>query len=379
MSGALQKNRGIIATRTPNRTKKPASKSHKFEFDAPQFEDFCHPRYFEQRKLLEEIVLPPEQRSEWSIKELPAEDLSEATSEGEWFQRPHLEHEPTSPFSPVGALITPESNTPRSTPRSMLRNSGGSPLSARRHFQSPNTPVRGLGLRSRPQRILPGHSGGSSYGSPPMASPLFTSPITMEYSQIESLVKSPTTRWQVTMADPRSSSSIERSVIIPVSDTSLPTVAGWSSIPETPPILASAVFDPDIAALGKRSLPKDSPMVKKEQPMPLIKRIGLASRALRVPAEIEAEVEESNSAPMSVPVPVPVPAPIPVIKRLRVDAKFCPAPLVFKSKNGSKDTSPIKAAPLSKKEKPVKLYDLKKLLAEHNQKLRPQMNITRRR
>jgi hypothetical protein len=252
----------------------------------------------------------------------------------------------------------------------------------------------------------------------------------MEFSQLASLVKSPTTRWQVTMANPRSSSSIERAAIPSLSDTSLPTITGWSSIPETPPVLASALFDADMAALGKRSFPKDSPMantlstintinainaIKKEPPLPLIKRIGLASRAMRVPALEPLGVESLNLESTATnqrlsstatnqrlsstttnqklssitatqghsPVEAaqrrsPVTA---VIKRLRVDARFCPAPTVsvLKSKSGSRNTSPVKTAVPSKKDKPVKLDDLKKLLAEHNQKLRPQMNITRRR
>ncbi|PJF17871.1 hypothetical protein PSACC_02303 [Paramicrosporidium saccamoebae] len=398
MSGVRERvQSGVVATRTPNRTKQSV-KTSKFEFDAPQFEDFCHPRYAGQRRLLEEAVLPAEQRTEWMVDEIEEEEEETRAMEtsgdsgDEWFQRPHLEHEPTSPFSPVGALISPERDTPRSTtattprstprpiskstPRSVQQDSLMSP----RSFRSP-TPVRGLGLRSKPQRVIPGNSGGSSLAS--AASPQLSSPMVMEFSQIASLVKSPTTRWQVTMADPRSSSSIERSVIPSLSDTSLPTITGWSSIPETPPVLASALFDADMAALGKRSLPKDSPMVRKELPIPLIKRIGLASRAMRVPAPEPPGVDSLTIEPIAAP---PRRSSItvtkkrsPVIKRLRVDARFCPAPSVLKSKTGSRNTSPLKTVVPPKKEKPVKLDDLKKLLAEHNQKLRPQMNITRRR
>jgi hypothetical protein len=120
------------------------------------------------------------------------------------------------------------------------------------------------------------------------------------------------------------------------SSTSLPSVAGWSSIPETPPILASAaIFEMDaVATLRKRSLPKDSPLsiVHKrvdDETIP-VRRIGLASRAMRVPAQ-PYEDDEVNQQTVEQSISSIVVRPkSPSIKRVRVDARFCPVPAPVK-------------------------------------------------
>ena len=440
----------IIATRTPARARQKSVKQDKFEFDAPQFEDFTQPRYLRKLQLLEQVVLPPEQRSEWTVHtvDLLTHNEDSATDDGdaEWFEIAHFEHEPSSPMSPAGPLITPIHNSTYSPMGSVL-------VQDTPHISSSPKRLFTGGLRSKPMRIPRGTSDASDGGS--------AGSLRSFYSEMED-IKSPTTgnrkgtntRWQVVSLggnnpimlrenkdrmDPRTSISIERSLVgtrdsevsgtsglvtedekriqsLMVSSdnelqgnmTTSPLNTNWSSIPATPLLLAAPLLllqenddnqhqgkdknehtKSDIAEHErKRSLP-----ISARKPSPLTRRlVGLASRAMRVPASTTTTTSEANffdshdqhaqqKALGSGYVPSPLRLRIsPVIKRVKVNARFCPAPLP-RSRQPSPPSQQPKKEGTSKKERPVKLDDLKKLLAEHNQRLRPPHtnNITRRR
>lgn len=388
----------VLATRTPNRTRQTVGrlsleKTDKFAFDAPQFQDFTHPRYRTIKRRLEEVVLPEEEREEWQVEELSAEAFDSPNKDDyEWFQTRHLEHEPSSPPTPTGPLITPDNSplsrtweTPKRT-HSIPSNSPLSPLfsSAGRR----TTPLRSLGLRSKPMRVIanPSDSGASSAEG---------SDASLRFSQSSniSLIKTPTInrsrrvtprnpkKWQIaslivdhddvtgTIDSARRSSSIERAKELPTSPIqslierenklgTSPLTFGdtnhWSSIPETPPMLNSAlIFDNEggaldhfddkglfheddgpVLAIGKRSMPEETPVASKDEHPKAnaeIRRIGLTSKALRVERAPE-EFEEYKPPPHILRRP-PLSAKSPVIKRLKMDAKFCPAPPVIPKVN----------------------------------------------
>lgn len=486
-----------MATKTPSRSlryraaEQPRSK---FDFDAPQYEDFTHPRYAQLRRRLEEAVFSAEKRASWTVEPVPVEDpedggaeiigdfavgaaMQEAEEDDRWFECHHLEHEPSSPLTPAGPLITPESagmirgrggggspsvaSSPpsRATPLGRHMTQAPSPLSVH-SLAAPGTlgdvPHRLPGLRgARPMRVLAvagnpsggGREGGekvrgapgdctndeddgqsrdssrsgwaSSLGGSPMVYPEMDEIKTPTANRSASRRATPLTgrrRWRVSMwgghvgDEPRRSSSIEarrppgglrsdQDAILNVAttiDTSFPEssplgAAAWSSIPETPPILASGFRlsgggrGSDGRAIGndlgreersnqhededdgemvgvyrKRSLPKDSPAIRstngggggggllpppaQQQQQPSMRRIGLA-RAMRVERpEIEeyrppttllvrqlalqAQQPPKTAAEPSPPRP-PRPsakAKSPIIKRQKVDARFCPAP-----------------------------------------------------
>ena len=462
--------KSLVATRTPSRTNRSHSTvgsdgQSKFDFDAPQFEDFTKPQYRHTKRLLEIAVLPPEQRSDWKVQDCPRDGLGgqdepfddhnfgDCGPDGgwrmeedlieDWFQRHHTEHEPSSPFSPAGPLITPESANRANvrlygTPRSATRtkgpvgqsplslgdfHTGSAPRQSIQHVSTPRTPLRSFGLRAKPMRVLASASDCSSslggIGSAMQNTALTNSTAEEESESMNTptmrLSRKASTRWRVSVLttdhlddivgrDARRSSSIDgyhhsspSGADFPLADqeeearrdtdelrrrlsTSLPSIAGWSSIPESPPVLACGLtFDDDVNYLGKRPLPKESPiaLAAAERDKGL-RRIGLGAKALRVERPA-VDIEDYRPPPALLARPK---ARSPLIKRVKVDARFCPAPPVIKSRNGSPKETATSSFPLAmvgKKEKPVKLDELKKLLADHNQKLRPQINFNRRR
>lgn len=183
-----------------------------------------------------------------------------------------------------------------------------------------------------------------------------------------------------------------------VQTSELPPTNWSSSIPATPPILTASLLrlldqvdkaDEGEARQGTKVSEQFLPARADEgdeqrnkrshSPVSAI-RGGIGSRAMRVPAV------NNNPPPVHLHAQIRAsPLQLPIIKRVKVDGRFCPAPPP--GRTGSRSASPPGAAaatttvPATKKEKPVKLDDLRRLLAEHNQKLRPHPhnNITRRR
>lgn len=371
--------KSTIATRTPSRINSPLVKDFlkkdKFDFDAPQFEDFTKKNYQIHKRYLEEIVLPEDQRSHWNVEEVLEEINEESDLVDEcWFQREHREHEPTSPLTPAGPLITPENTTFRQsidltgTPlsRPVYKES---PLgsSIRRSpknsscCNSPSTPKSSgpskLGLRAKPIRILQSNAFNSSDSR--ISS---TGSVQLQYFPEMIEMKSPTRRrisatskWHVIDTDNDEPSKLTTPLngrVSPgrrmsMSTISIPTMADWSSIPETPILASGLVFDEEANPKNtKRSLPSESPFVSAKDfdfsTESLIsvapKRMGLATRALRVPTtrsslknEDMALNEQENiltRSPLNV-----TKIRSPFIKRVKVDARFCPAPPPIRVRN----------------------------------------------
>lgn len=138
-----------------------------FDFDAPRFTDFARPRYRGTKRLLDQLVL--KQRPEGDPETWPsgAGDASSDTSSDGWFDRVHQSHEPSSPMSPPGALISPERpSRPASSRPSTLQRAHQTPSrlmdACPTSYISPNISLRKplpTGLRAKPLRIIPSQQG----------------------------------------------------------------------------------------------------------------------------------------------------------------------------------------------------------------------------
>ena len=87
-----------------------------FEFDAPKFRNFDKTPYRLRSKIIERLLNAEEENrlSESEIQALKFSSPRESGDEAEygiddidWFQRPHFSHEPSEPPSPPAPLITP--------------------------------------------------------------------------------------------------------------------------------------------------------------------------------------------------------------------------------------------------------------------------------
>lgn len=168
--------------------------SPRFEFDAPRYTNFSSKKYRETRKLLNKLVLNREDDAELESKttgdidatdtnycddivniteiedhEVILDDISDDSSEiDEWFNRFHPLQEPLRPMTPPGPLISPEKISFNSFKSAVSLNLKASPLKLGN--QSPrielNTPSKGpntrIGLRSKPARVLKGSNTSSS-------------------------------------------------------------------------------------------------------------------------------------------------------------------------------------------------------------------------
>jgi hypothetical protein len=191
------------------------------EFDAPRYTNFSSAKFVETRKLLNKIVLDKDDdegnedeavssspKNEDEDEEFEKEfkkffdDYSSDADMDEWFSRFHPLHEPLRPMTPPGPLISPEKtavfNNNGYNPERFITNSNkfsslkasplkllpanssstaSSPFKSKSPFKSPkppnnflNTPSKGpntrIGLRAKPARILkPSIDGGGSGGS----------------------------------------------------------------------------------------------------------------------------------------------------------------------------------------------------------------------
>lgn len=378
----------------------------KFEFDAPQFEDFTQPQYWLQKQLLEQAVLPAEQRVAWSVEDLslaaaaaaapplpsPNASLGGGGGDGggeDWFQRVHHEHEPTSPPTPAGPLISPSPLRPRafctSTPppakhaasplHRLYRQSQGQSYTQHHSDHSPSphqslvsTPLRGnFGLRAKPGRVLhavhaaqaQGQGEAAAHSAARLPLPQIKTPTSRRVSF--SLSPASPAGWRVAPLGrlPRRSSSIEGAGSFrdtgtdtgTGTDTSLPSVADWSSIPETPPLSISGAAGRDSAGgrASKRTrvhLPPSpcphaaSPVGHEDRAQARGRRLGTALRAVRVPPA--AETGDAAAAAASAPLARDATAASPILKRVKVDAKFCPAPVAKVSSARPRVTAAVK-------------------------------------
>ena len=178
--------------------------SPRFEFDAPRYTNFSSIKYRETRRLLNKLVLnqedpeeeePPEKLRK--CQEIPTFSSDESDSEAfedlisftlredsdssdidEWFTRFHPLHEPLRPITPPGPLISPEKlfifkpqQSVKASPLKLSSSGGASPKISNTMNCELNTPSKGpntrIGLRSKPARVLKSNNSNTSFDSSP--------------------------------------------------------------------------------------------------------------------------------------------------------------------------------------------------------------------
>jgi hypothetical protein len=189
---------------SPLKTEEEGNKicwSPRFEFDAPRYTNFSSIKFRETRRLLNKLVLnqeDPEESEETKNEEIPAvlndesdseafEDLisftlredSDSSDIDEWFHRFHPLHEPLRPMTPPGPLISPEKLFFTFKPQQSLKaspfNFNSSGVASPKTFNTVNcelnTPSKGpntrIGLRSKPARVLKTSNINNSFDSSP--------------------------------------------------------------------------------------------------------------------------------------------------------------------------------------------------------------------
>lgn len=151
--------------------------------------------------------------------------------------------------------------------------------------------------------------------------------------------------------------------------SSFPSLEGWLATASPSNREGSSPFHQDTNSLVQSSpsppqprLPLDEPEYEEaENKKPVLRKLGMASKPGRV--QIPQPPPPSNSGNSTA-------RPSPTNKRIKTDAHFfTPAPHEQPSKSVQGAAQPILIQ--QPKPKNVKIEDLKKLLAEHNQRLRP--------
>ncbi len=269
----------------------------------------------------------------------------------EWFQSVHPCHEPTSPISPAGPLISPDTGKRASRTNLLIIHKTPVKPEQENHemFMSPNVSVRRPGdedkpggLRSKPMRILTRDSSLSKRSSMHM--------LTSDVSDMQmSIVKTGST---IRHTDVDIVTSPIRKFVLEaqqqdemlLSDdnwtigrmSSLPSLEGWlsSSNRESPP---------------KQESPKIAPACG-------LRKFGMGAKAERIQIPTKTDSLEASSHPS------------PNFKRIKADTNiFTPLPTLQPPTDHPTRPPPI----VKNSKKDVKIEDLKKILAEHNQRLRP--------
>lgn len=176
--------------------------SPRFEFDAPRYANFSSNKFRETRRLLNKLVLNQDDDSSEDSKESRIndnntaittdfnsdsdgfEDLisfdSDSSDIDEWFNRFHPLHEPLRPMTPPGPLISPEKLfvfrpqplNLKASPLKLNSADANSPKLSAVNCDL-NTPSKGpntrIGLRSKPARVLKSNNNlsNSSFNSSP--------------------------------------------------------------------------------------------------------------------------------------------------------------------------------------------------------------------
>jgi hypothetical protein len=132
--------------------------------------------------------------------------------------------------------------------------------------------------------------------------------------------------------------------------SSLPSLDGWLN--------SSASFLPSPPKCRLPIEDEEQPSKPPANTAGGLRKLGLASRATRV----QVQIDEQGTVPVMTTTTATSKNVSPDIKRIRTDSKFCPAPSI--------PHNPITMRKPTT-EKPAKIDDLKKILAEHNQRIRP--------
>lgn len=409
-----------------------------FDFDAPRFTDFARPRYRGTKRLLDQLVL--KQRPEGDPETWPggAADASSDTSSDGWFDREHQSHEPSSPMSPPGALISPERpSRPASSRPSTLQRAHQTPSrlmdACPTSYISPNISLRKplpTGLRAKPLRIIPSQQGrdfsmssamlsrSSMHSSLSSAFAVHPSSALANASEFISdarsdhgmdfeyqrdlyeyqaltprLVASPISKFFVAMQKPDEeegssdageasyagetgytgeTSHVEAAAhakaaayagrglvqswaehsdadrdteMRPSPSSVLLSDDNWTTLGSSLPSLEAWISTSNLESPPHINLPPDQPELDTAPGLNGgLRKFGMAARATRVQVAADAPLTSIN--------------PSPTLKRVKTEATRTEAP-------PARSTS----------SKAVKIEDLKKILAEHNQRLRPRRRL----
>lgn len=402
-----------------------------FDFDARRFTDFSKPKYRKVKKLLDQIVLknPPEENIE---PDCNADGFdSSGMSEGYWFEHVHHSHEPSSPLPSAGPLLSSEDlrdepirvdstdNFESTNSRQVVTPSVAAGTSAQKIMNrleplhssssahmSPNVSVLRPGgrLRAKPGRVLASrpseHSRLQSHASTPskrsspmlsfdsslssyrdmmisdesmQGSPLRHSPL-MASLATPQIPSSPVRRHHRSLFAAQISQepgSVQRGsplTTVGHSDrfrsednwtdgriSSLPSLEGWLAEESRSSLLHMAleeVRDTNPPSPMRIDEGPSEMMADSRPPILGLRKLGLGSRPERV--QLPPPPSHENSSANSTRIPSPS------MKRIRTE------PTAFTQ-------APAPSLPPKPPARPgnVRIDDLKKILAEHNQRIRP--------
>lgn len=354
--------------------------SPRFEFDAPRYTNFSSKKYRETRRLLNKLVLnqDPEGTETEDDKESIVDndsnnmdttmttdndlfmwEVEDSSEIDEWFDRFHPLHEPLRPSTPPGPLISPEKRAlgilnsptsifrPQSLKASPLKLDFSSDLPSK---ASPmintalNTPSKGpntrIGLRSKPARVL--KPNGSSFNSSPVTTTTSASSPKKEFTTVTGINSSPS-RTPVRLSSARD--SVTRLSNARESNTRLSNAS--SSITLSVSSLTKTFYNNDLLLSSPNKSPTRSP---------------IKSQIPNSPLRMKTKFSEGTASPLRTAVGI-----------LQLDEPQ--EPVNFKKRlpaqpeNTPNSVQPLK--PVKKQKIEVELEDIKKLLSQHNNRIRP--------
>jgi hypothetical protein len=408
---------------SPLKTEQDGNKicwSPRFEFDAPRYTNFSSIKFRETRRLLIKLVLnqeDPEESEEAKSEEIPAvfddesdseafEDLisftlredSDSSDIDEWFHRFHPLHEPLRPMTPPGPLISPEKlftfkpqQSLKASPLKLNSSGGASPKILNTVNCELNTPSKGpntrIGLRSKPARVLKTNNINNSFDSSPSSlvrsnfststnnHPLSSPTRTQRGSSLRDsgavLTASPIRSNIVSTDINLLSSPIRTHTNLAVSPVRTNQNFVMSSPLKqqhhnmTPSHRLSSTSNPSSVTLSVSSLTKtfyNETMPRLSSPTNRTEQNDSNLTQASSPLKTKLKFSEGTSSPLRKAVGI-----------LQLEEE---APMVLKSTNSLKkrftDKMAIKIEP--KKHRPTvneELEDIKKLLSQHNNRIRP--------
>lgn len=386
--------------------------SPRFEFDAPRYTNFSSVKFRETRRLLNKLVLnqeetepePEPERTEENLVNDESdseafEDLisftlrenSDSSDIDEWFNRFHPLHEPLRPMTPPGPLISPEKlfvfkpqQSLKASPLKLNSSGDASPKTSTTVNCELNTPSKGpntrIGLRSKPARVLKSNNINTSFDSSPSSlvrsnfstnnDPL-SSPTrsTLRDSNIKSPIRSSPIRPNISLLP----SPIRTNTNIACSPVrinqnfimSSPLKQQYQHQSMTPSRRLSTASNASSITLSVSSLTKtfyNDPMARVSSPTKKAEQHEAAPH--NSPLKMKTKFSEGISSPLRKAVGVlqlEEEPPAPVVSSNNLKKRLTDGPLTN-----------VKIEP--KKHRPTvneELEDIKKLLSQHNNRIRP--------
>lgn len=377
-------------------------------FDAPQFFDFSKAKYQRYLKTLEKVLFPHSNSMSPLNPNTPLAVVGNSVSSDEreddlWFHREHIEHEGFSPRSPPHPLITP---SPHPRPKRALGSPRRISSSSNPNSQTPQSKGKSViddSIRfSNPKYLCspPRHS-------PVVKSPLNHSPTLMLTDLLDKtpiirkkpvpiasfldLEASPTPiKPKETREDTKQTKDTEEEVdevyfdATPIGSPTKENIAKGKQVnilsySPSPPVLATKLISSSHTPTSPLDPKRGGVFASKAQRVLL--GVNLDNRKRRSSRGLEDFFESKPSASLASNTSnvtnrgnestqgsnVSTPSKGNELKRFKVGAMdFCPPP--------SRQPPPIFSLNEGKRAKNISTDDLKRLLNEHNQRIRPRLN-----